>query len=175
MHILLGLLTTIATILYFLDRVGVDIGWLNPFHWRRRRAWSQRYHGDPIYSVEDPLHIAALLIVGVAKLEGDLTSEQKKALLKLFSEKFSLDNKEASDLLGSAAHLLAAPQLIDGQLNQLAERNKASFSREQAESMLQMMNEVASVEGDLTMDQRAYVEKMRTMFAPQPASDGTWQ
>ena len=174
MHIFLGLLTTIATILYLLDRAGIDIGWLNPFHWRRRRAWSKQYHGDPIYSVEEPLHIAALLVVGVARLEGDLTSEQKKALLKLFSEKFSLDNKEASDLLGSAAHLLAAHQLVGAQLDKLAERNKVNFSREQAESMLQMMDEVASVEGDLTVVQREYVEKMRTMFVPQPTSDGTW-
>ena len=59
MHIL-GLLTLIVSILYLLDRTGIDIGWLNPFHWHRRRAWSKQYHGDPIYSVEDPLHIAAL-------------------------------------------------------------------------------------------------------------------
>ncbi len=174
MHILLGLLTTIATTLYLLDRAGIDIGWLNPWHWRRRRAWSQQYHGDPIYSVEEPLHIAALLIVGVARLEGDLTSEQKKALLKLFSEKFSLDNREASDLLGSAAHLLAAPQLVGAQLDKLAERNKGSFSREQSDSMLQMIYEIASVEGDLTAVQTEYAEKMRTMFVSPPKSDGTW-
>ncbi len=174
MHIVLGLLTSVVTILYLLDRAGIDIGWLNPFHWRRRRAWAKQYHGDPIYSVEDPLHIAALLIIGVAKLEGDLTAEQKISLLEQFATKFSLSAKEGSELLGSAAHLLAAPQLIADQLKTLAERNTRRFSAEQSESMLKMMSEVAQVGGSVSAEQSDYLSNMQKLFAMQPKSDGTW-
>ena len=124
MHIVLGILGSIITILYMLDRLGINLGGLNPFYWRRRRAWAAKYQGDPIYSIEDPMHVAALLIVGTAKLDGDLSAEQKNVILSQFESSFSLDSRAASELLGSAAHLLGVPQIIDTQLNGVAEKNK---------------------------------------------------
>ncbi len=174
MHIVLALLGSIITILYLLDRMGIDLGGLNPFHWRRRRAWAAKYEGDPIYSVDDPMHVAALLIVGVAKLDGDLSSEQKKVVLDQFESNFSLDSRGASELLGSAAHLLGAPQVIDTQLNGVAEKNKDRFSKVQAESMIQMMVEVASADGELSVKQSKYVENIRSLFVPSPRNQGTW-
>jgi uncharacterized tellurite resistance protein B-like protein len=147
---------------------------MNPFHWRRRRAWAKRYQGDPIYSVEDPVHVAALLILGAAKLDGDISAEQKKAALNQFKSNFSLDTGAASDLLGSATHLLGAPQVIDAQLKGLADMNQDRFSRDQAESMMQMMVEVASADGDLTATQSEYIEGIRTHFVPPESGQGTW-
>lgn len=83
MHILLALLSAIVTILYVLDRIGIDIGWYNPWSWRRRRAWAMKHDGDPIYSVEDPIHAAAIFVTGAAKLDGDLSQEQKQAILEM--------------------------------------------------------------------------------------------
>jgi len=174
MHIVLGLLGTIVTVLYLLDRLGVDIGGLNPFAWRRRRAWAAKYEGDPIYSVEDPMHIAALLIVGAAKLDGDLSAEQKKVALSQFQSSFSLDSRAASELLGSAAYLLGSPQIIDTQLNGVAEKNKDRFSKEQAESIIQMMIEVASADGALSAKQSEYVARTQSLFVPPDKSKGTW-
>ncbi len=174
MHVVIALLGSIATILYVLNHLGVDIGWLNPFWWKRRRQWAAKYQGDPVYSIEDPLHVAALLIIGVAKLEGDLTAEQKQAVRDQFSEKFSMGEKETSELLGSAAHLLAAPQLISAQLRTLAERSQSKLSSEQAESMLAMMDVVAGAEGSSSSEQREYVEGMRTLFMSQAKGDGPW-
>ncbi len=174
MHIVLGLLTTIVTVLYLLDRMGIDLGGLNPFYWRRRRAWAKKYDGDPIYSIEDPMDVAAILIVGVAKLGGDLSAEQKKVVLNQFESNFSLDTGAASELLGSAAHLLGAPQVIDTQLDGVAERNKGQFTKDQSESMIQMMIDVASAEGDLTSKQSEYVERLRSLFIPPEKGQGTW-
>lgn len=174
MHIVLGLLGAIVTILFLLDRLGVDLGGLNPFYWRRRRAWTKKYEGDPIYSVEDPKHVAALLIVGTAKLDGDLSAGQKKAALKQFESNFSLDSRAASELLGSAAHLLGPPQVIDTQLNGLADKNQGRFSQDQAESMIQMMIEVASADGELTAEQSGYVDSMRARFVRSKRSEAAW-
>lgn len=177
MHIILGILGSIVTILYLLTRLtnlGLDFSWLNPFHWRRRRAWAKKYQGDPIYTVEDPTQVAALLIVGAAKLEGDLTAEQKKMAMRRFESKFSLDMGGASDLLGSASHLLGAPQVIEGQLQGLADRNTKTFSLEQSESMIQMMIEVASADGDLSIKQRGYIDGIRSHFIAPEIREGTW-
>jgi len=177
MHVILGLLGTVVTILYLLNRLGglgIDFGWLNPFHWRRRRNWAAKYESDPIYSVEDPIHVAALLVIGAAKLDGDLSVGQKQTIIDQFQTKFSLDAKEASGLLGSAAHLLAAPQLIGTQLSGLASKNKEHFSEQQAESVLDMMSIVASSDGELSNGQRAYIDEIRSLFATPKESGGTW-
>ena len=174
MHVVLGVLTSIITILYLLDRMGVNLGGLNPFDWRRRRTWAAKYQGDPIYSVEDPMHVAALLIVGTAKLGGDLSAEQKKVILNQFESNFSLDDREASQLLGSAAHLLGAPQIIDSQLDGVAQKNKERISGEQAESLIKMMEEVASAEGEMTAKQNVFIASIRSLFVPNETSQGTW-
>jgi len=172
MHIL-GILGSIITILYLLDRLGIDIGWFNPWSWRRRRAWANKYEGDPIYSVEDPIQIAAILIAGVAKLNGDLSAEQKRTALELFEEKFSLSSNAANDLLASATHLMGAPQVIGTQLSGLAAKNRDNFSEDQAGSMLEMIGIMANAEGQIGASQIEYLEEMRELFSPR-RQDGTW-
>jgi tellurite resistance protein len=174
MHIVLGVLTSIVTILYLLDRMGIDIGWWNPFYWRRRRAFARKLGSDPIYSIEDPLHLASLFVIGTAKLDGELTAESKRVAQEQFETSFSMSTKESSELFSSAAHLLAAPQLLDNQLDNLVEQNKHSFSPEQAESMIDMAVAVASADGEASAAQRAFVEKMRSSFALPRAQGGTW-
>ena len=174
MHIVLGLLTTIVTILFLLDRLGIDLGGLNPFGWRLRRTYAKQYGADPIYAIEDPIHVAALLIIGAAKLDGDLTAHQKEVAQEQFESNFSLDSQEASQLFGSAAHLLAAPQIIDAQLNKLADQNRDRLSQEQAKSMVQMMIEVASADGDLSATQSEFIESVRSQFVPVEKRKGTW-
>ena len=93
MHILLGLLGTIVTllvILYRLADVGIDLGGLNPFAWRRRRAWRQKFESNPIFALSDAREIAAVLLTGVAKIDGDLSAEEKRELLREFETSFSM-------------------------------------------------------------------------------------
>jgi tellurite resistance protein len=175
MHIVLGVLTSIVTILYLLDRVGIDIGWWNPFYWRRRRAFAEKFGSDPIYSIEDPLHLASLFVIGTAKLDGELTAESKRAAQEQFESNFSLSSKEASELFSSAAHLLAAPQLLDNQLGSLVEKNASSFSPDQAESIIDMAVAVANADGKASATQLEFVEKMRSSFSMPRAQAGTWQ
>ena len=174
MHILIAFLGSLITVFYLLDRLGIDIGGFNPFHWRRKRAWSRQYHGDPIYSVEDPLHVAALLILGTAKLDGTVRAEQKRVALERFETVFSLEPKESTELVGSAVHLLGAPQVIDAQLQGLADKNKNCFTQEQADSMVQLMVEVVSADGEVTAARSAFIENMRTHFEPPQKKQGTW-
>jgi hypothetical protein len=175
MHVILGILGGLVTMFYLLDRLGIDIGGLNPFHWYRRRAFAKKYAADPIYSVEDPLHIASLLVIGAAKLDGDITAEQKKVAQEQFISNFKMSAREAAELFGSAAHLLAGPQLLEEQMTKFAERSAGRFSREQAESMLDMMTTVAQAGGEASATQREFIEKSRRLFVPAKQSEGTWQ
>ncbi|MGI9222530.1 MAG: TerB family tellurite resistance protein [Woeseiaceae bacterium] len=174
MHILIAFLGSLVTVFYLLDRLGIDIGGFNPFHWRRKRKWMRQYHADPIYSVEDPMHVAALLILGAAKLDGVISTEQKKVALEQFEATFSLTAQEASELVGSAVHLLGSPQVIDAQLKGLAEKNKASFTKEQADSMLQMMDQVCAADGQVNAEQSELIDSLRATFVTPEPIQGTW-
>ena len=174
MHVLLGVLTAIVSILFALDRLGIDLGGMNPFYWYRRRAFAKKYGSDPIYSVEDPIHIAALLVIGAAKLDGDITAEQKRLAQDQFMAEFSIDEREASQLFGSAAHLLAAPQLIGEQLDKLADRNRETFTPEQSDSLMQMIVKVAAANGSVSASQQEFIDSIRSAYIKAPQGEGTW-
>lgn len=174
MHIVIGFLTSLLTILYLLDRLGIDLGGFNPFYWRRRRAWLKRHEGDPIYAVEDPMAVAAIFVVGVAKIDGDITAEEKKSILAEFSSSFSLSEREASQLLGSTAHLLGQPQLIGTQLGNVLKRLDDLFTPEQAESLVTMMTTVVSSNEQLSSEQADLIELIRDRFSGQASKGGTW-
>lgn len=174
MHYILALISAIVGIFYILDRFGIDIGGLNPFHWRRRRAWAKKYSGDPIYAVEDPMEIAALFVVATAKLDGDISAEQKDAILTQFSEKFSLDEREAKQLLGSSSHLLASPQMIPNQLENLIKRNKNTFAPDQVDSLTAMMGAVLSADGSPNSEQQQLVQLIKKQLPEEASAGGTW-
>ena len=167
MHILLGFLTSVITVLYLLDRLGVDLGGLNPFAWARRRRFRKRYEGDPIYAVEDTMEVAALLVAGMARIDGDMTAEQKQGIEHAFMSTFSLTEKDAHQLLLSSTHLLGAPQVIHTQLDGLLKRTGDTFTRSQAESVLGMVNELYAE--PLTDGQRDLKATIRERL---PVNDG---
>lgn len=174
MHIVLGVLGALVTLFYLLDRLGIDIGGLNPFYWYRRRAFAKQYGADPIYAIEDPVHVASLLIIGAAKLDGDLTAEQHTVAQAEFQKNFNLNAKEASDLFGSAAHLLAAPQLLENQMTKLADKAVPRLTPEQAESLTEIMTTVASTGGGLSTTQKEFIDSIRTRAGATAEPQGTW-
>ena len=158
MHIIISVLGGILSVMYLLDRFGIDIGWLNPFWWRHRRNWAKKFAGDPIYGIEDPLQIAALLVVGTARLNGDVSSAGRSAAVERFESEFSLSQREADELYVSAAHLLGGPAVVDTQLDGLLQRNTSRFSAEQVASVLAMMRSVAEADGSATARQGEFLQ-----------------
>ena len=80
MHIILALLGTIVTILILLNRLnesGIDLGWLNPFSWARRRKFRNEHDLNPVFKLDSPMEAAAILMLASAKIDGDITREQK--------------------------------------------------------------------------------------------------
>jgi len=173
MHIL-GLLVTLTTLLYLLDRLGVDIGGLNPFAWRRRRAWRQKFDANPIFSLSDPREIAAVLLVGVAKIDGDLTAEERQQLLDEFANAFSMSAKAASELLSSTVFLLGDMQVLNSQAAELLQRYQERLAQNQIDSLLGMIERVASIGGQTSPQQSELVAQIRAALAPDMSARGTW-
>ena len=177
MHILLALLAAIATVLILLKRLadnGIDLGGLNPFLWNRRRNWRLQVEGDPVFSIDNPKDMAALLVAGVAKIDGEMSAEEKRAIRYEFETAFSMSADQATELLASSAYLLRDGEVLRSQLETVLKRTHEQFTGEQIDSLFEMMNRVALVDGAPTAQQVEYIAAVkRHLTPPQPAST-TW-
>jgi len=177
MHILLGLLGTIVTILVLFKRLsdaGIDIGWLNPFAWRRRRAWRNKYQGNPIFSLSDPLEVAALLATTTAKIDGDLSSEEKTILLELFQSEFHKSEKEASDLLMSSIYLFGDGADATAKPDKILLNSLESFSHAKARSVMNLLTAIANIDDKNRTSKDAYIAKIEATFSSHFKSDNEW-
>ena len=73
MHVVIGVLTALAGLIWAvvaLQKAGITLSSFNPFLWQRRMAWKKNLGEKPLYALSDPMEVAAVLILGVAKCEG---------------------------------------------------------------------------------------------------------
>ena len=160
MHIVLGVLSAVAGVIWALvalQRSGFNASSLNPFLWYRRAQWRKKYGTHPLYNLDDPMDVAAVLILGTAKFEGEISSEQKGVVLELFEQQFKLDRDAASDLLLASAHLIRDEVYLLDRLDRILEKSGVRFSRAQAGSLLAMMTRIGTLESPLNEEQRKLI------------------
>ena len=177
MHILLGALGAIVTILVLLHRladIGVDLGGLNPFAWRRRRAWRQKFEGNPVFALQDPREIAAVLLVGAAKIDGDLSGDEKRAVMRELEQTLSMQPQAASQLLTSTVFMLGNMQVMTDQVDELLARYSEHLSEQQVDSLLEIVERIVALDGGATPRQRELADKFRSRLKPDTAEAGTW-
>ena len=178
MHILLGILGAAITILILVRRLG-DAGFdpasLNPFQWYRRHKWRKRYHAKPLYNLESPLQVAALLLTATARCDGDMSSAQKQTLLTVFEEQLQLSSKDAEGYLTSSVYLLRDEFDIVGQVSKILEPSKEKFSNEQSESLMELMQKVAGADGAVRDTHHELINAVKSVLAPKSVATGTWQ
>lgn len=168
MHIILGALGAIVTILILLNRLtdnGIDIGWLNPFAWRRRREWARKYHANPIYSIADPMETTALIMVALAKSEGEMSSDQKREITSKFKEVFHLDEERSKALLTSSSFLLKDDHQAVSKMGKLLAPSIDKFSPEQATSALELMTHIANFDSPVNAFQAGVIEAFKSTFS----------
>ena len=177
MHIIISLLGTIITALILLNRLaeaGISLGGLNPFLWRRRRKWKKQYEGNPIYQIDSPLDLAALLATATAKADGDMSSDEKKTLLDLFQKEFNVDKKGAAELLISSAYLLGSGEELKSNLEKVIKPSLASFTKEQATSTTNILDGICSVDASGAELKRHFAEQAKSEIARHFEPKGTW-
>jgi len=177
MHIILGLLGTIVTILVLFKRLsdaGIDIGWLNPFAWRRRRAWRKQYEGNPIFSLYEPLEVAALLATTAAKIDGDLSAEEKTRLLSLFQSEFHKTEQEASDLLMSSIYLFGDGEDAIAKPEKVMKSALEKFDEAKARSVMNLLTEISQIEPKNQDAKKRFIAKIEAVFDAQFRASGEW-
>ncbi len=178
MHLILAVLGGIVTLLFILHRLkdlGIDVGWLNPFHWYHRQQWKNKVYADPLFSLTSPLEVAAGILYTAAKLSGDLSSQQKALLLDIFENKFKLSPQEATHLLSSNAFLIKDEDKVKDNLKKFIAPAIENFSEAQKESTLELADQVISLEERVTQKQEAFLAELKALFAPPKQTNNNWQ
>lgn len=167
MHILIGLITAIAGLvwaLHNLQRSGLDLNSFNPFYWIRRRQWQKKLGAKPLHRLENTIEAAAVLMVATAKLEGDLSREQKQLILDLFSKEFKLSETEAQNLYIASCHLLRSALDITAEVKHILAPSIRSFTPAQKESLLKMLADIANEESPANKEQLSLIAQVEQQF-----------
>jgi len=168
MHIILGILGAIVTILVLIRRLsdaGIDITWLNPFAWKRRRDWRKKYEGTAVFSLEKPLDVAAMLAVALAKIDGAISKEEKSTLLALFQSEFGKTEKEASDLLMSSIYIFGDGEEALKKPGKVIQRSLEQFTEEQAESVMTLLDTVRKIDPANASQKEKFVNDVDAVFS----------
>ena len=177
MHIILGMLGTIVTILILLNRLadaGIDLGGLNPFLWNRRRKWRKMCEGNPLYNIASPMDATAILMVAAVKADGDMTKEDKSNLLNIFETDFNLSKKAAAGLLVSSVHLLGDGTELRRNVPKFLDPSRGSFSEEQAQSAITLVSRAAGALEERHENAKELLEQVETLLEPKEAKQTIW-
>lgn len=175
MHIIIAFLGTIVTILILLNRLaeaGISLGGLNPFLWRRRRKWKQQYEGNPIYQIDSPLDLAALLATATAKADGDMSSEEKKTLLDLFQKEFNVDKKASAELLISSSYLMGTGDELRSNLDKVIKPSLDKFTGVQVTSTNNILDGICA--DDTTGMKRAFADQVQSILKARFETKEGW-
>lgn len=177
MHFILGLLGTIVTILVLLNRLaeaGISLGGLNPFLWKRRRDWRKQYEGNPAFQIEDPLDATAILMVAVAKADGDMTRESKELILDLYENKLNLSKKDAAGLLISSSHLLGDGREVRANIKKFLTPSLANYTEAKATSSIELIEQVAIQENSAQPEMEKLLKEIKQILLSKSETSEGW-
>ncbi len=176
MHIIIGIITAIAGLIWALNSLqnaGVDLNAFNPFTWARRRKWEKQLGVKPMHGLRDSMEAAALLVVAVAVAEGEITRDTKMGILKLFEEEFGISRGRSLELFSASAYMLKDVLDMPSEVRHVLAPSKADYRQGHIEKLLTMMDKVAGFEGEVSRIQSEIIDAVKREFdlnIEQPAN-----
>lgn len=167
MHILLALISAITGllwILYRLHRAGVDLNALNPLLWYRRYLWQQQYGTQPFHQLETPLEAVGVILMLVIKGKGAVTRESKNELIQLFVSRFHLTQEKANEFYNACSYMIEGVTTSELEVPNILKPNKSQFTLAQVDSLYELMEWVAKLDGEPNENQQLLIDTVKREF-----------
>lgn len=161
---LIALLGAVAGLIWAINSIQKSGISLNPFAWLRRMKWQKEFGTKPLYRLRDPTEVAAVLLLGAAKCKGELTATQKAKLRDVFVDVLKLPEAEADDLMVAASFMVRDEVYIVDNLARIVGNVRRFLTAEQKASVLNLMEEVALVDGPVNAEQRKLIDQTAAVF-----------
>ncbi len=176
MHILIGIITAIAGLiwaLHSLQNAGVNLNAFNPFTWARRRKWEKQLGTKPMHALTQSIDAAALLVVAVAKEHGEITRETKLEILSMFENEFGVNKKKSIEMYSSSLYLLQGTLNMAEEVRHVLKPSKEQFTETQVNKLLGMLNATMKIE-DVTSGQQSIIDAVANEFKTAKESPKNW-
>lgn len=146
--------------------IGVLSGLLLLFRlWRKSRA--EKLSGpqpQPFHALKNPVEVVALLALGIAKCEGDISQEQEQTILNLFENEFNMSEEDARDLFSRSVCLLKNETSIVADVEKIIRVSRSIFSQAQIYSMISLMGLVSEIDSTMSEAQEQMITKAHNVF-----------
>jgi hypothetical protein len=120
------------------------------------------------------MEVAAVLILGVAKCEGEISAEQKRNIQDIYETDFKLGRDEAADLLLASSHLIRNEIYLVDNLDKILRKSQLQFKARQVESLLSMMRRTGELEGELNEEQKKIISATERYFGRASQTQHAW-
>lgn len=165
MHWVIAFITGLAGLIWALNSLQNSSGVsLNPFSAWRRWQFKKTHGAPPLYKLTDPVDLVSVLLLGTAKCKGEVTSSQKARLKEIFVGQFKLSPDEADDQLVAASFLIRDQVYVVDKLNRILEQGRQRLSVEQRAGLLNLMRDVAAVDGPPNAEQTKLIDHTLQLF-----------
>ena len=170
----LGLIITFTLAMEGLTRLGVDVGWLNPITFFRRRAWRQKTTTPAMYALEHPVDVVGLLAVAVVQATGAVTEEQKRGVRALLCEHLSLSAPDADSLWVASSHMLRNRSLALSELPAVLGPSADQFSDYHQQTLRTVLRSAAQISLPVSAAQQELLDAVEAYFTKRKAASSPW-
>src|SRR5687768_1367271 len=142
----LGLVITFTMAMEALRRFGIDVGWLNPLTFFRRRAWRKKVTTPPLYALEHPVDVVAVLALATVQTTGAISSQQKAGVQALLRQHLNIGEADATNIWLASSHMLRNRPLELSELPAVLSGSAAKFTDYHLQTLKTVMRAAASIE-----------------------------
>lgn len=171
MHIvmmIIGALTTIGVIIWRIQmaaHAAREIGDMakTAANLPRRLAFRRKSGQSGSKLVTDPREAAVILMLEVARANGEVSREHKSKISSLIVENFHFTPEEADEVLAQAAWVSASEAGTDGLVRRMTKLVLKAVTHKEVVDLDGMLVEVSETEGLPTPDQMSVLQSFRSM------------
>lgn len=171
---ILGLVITFTMAMEALRRFGIDVGWLNPLTFFHRRAWRKKVSTPPLYALDHPVDVVAVLALATVQTTGAITVEQKAGVQALLRDHLALSDSDAGNLWVASAHLLRNRPLDVSELPAVLAQSADKFTDYHLQTLKVVMRSAALIEPPINPAQQQLMDAVDAYFAKKQAASGPW-
>ncbi len=177
MHIIIAVITAIAGLIWALNRLqnsGVNLNAFNPYFWFRRHQWEKKLGTKPIHRLDKPMEAAAVLLLGIALAENEISREEKTDIIKIFVNEFNLSKNAATELFSASAFMVRGVVSFKDEVKKILTPSKESFSEDNKKTIIEMLINVANLDGEITTHQQDIITEVKKQILSEDGETGSW-
>jgi hypothetical protein len=170
----LGLIVSYVLAMEALRRFGIDLGWLNPLTFFRRRSWRNKVTTPPLYTLQHPVDVVAVLALATVQTTGAISTQQKAGVQQLLRDKLSLSEADATNLWLASSHLLRNRALELSEVPVVLKPSAEKFTAYHIETLQATMREAALIEPPINAAQQQLIDAVGAFFTQTKTSPRSW-